>query len=484
MRKRTRNSKSLYVIKTCQSDLKDLEAKKKSETKSLYVVKTDDEVANKYADVIYDYVDEPGVFVLISRDKTFYQTFKSAISHELGIENEFIQLVPDLARAAELIQFFTEKEVKPFIFMENALDSELTLSFLRYVRSAHKDLKVVILTRVLSKERLFQFYEDGADSFLKKPASVNSIIQKIAFVVKPQREADLLVQQGREHINSNRFDEALEVADKILAKWPKNAAAMVVYGDAKKGLAHRSEALSAYAKAERNSRDYLEPLQKIVMIHAEDDNRPEALKYLVKLDRMSPLNCNRKIKIAEMHFDQGDALSAEKYFDNAISSAKEEALAVVGEMSLDIAEMAASHDPKLATKYYRQSLELVKSSKSQLAMSIYNRLGISLRKQGLWYEAIEAYSEAAKYSPKDENIQYNMGLAYGEGDQHVEGAARMQQALYINPEMYIGKPDLAYNIGAAFVKAKKSGEAVECLKHLQEISPGYKDCAELLKKVM
>jgi len=483
MWKRQRNSKSLYVVKACGSELKDLEAKKKSETKNLYVVRTNDEIVNKYCDVIYDFVDEPGVFILITRDKAFYQVFKSVISHELGIELDYIQVVADLGRAAEIIQHFTEKNVVPFLFMEHALDSELTLSFLRYVKSAHKDMKVAILSRELNRERLFQFYEEGADSFLKKPACANSIIKKAAFMLKPQCEADALVQEGREHVCNNRFEEAVDLAEKVLHKWPKNAAAMVVLGDAKKGLAMRSEALNAYVRAERNSDNYLEPLKKIVLIHAEDDNQHEALKYLVKLDRMSPLNCNRKIKIAEMHYDQGDALSAEKYFDNAIVSAKEEALAVVGEMSLDIAEMVASHDPELAVKYYRQSLDFVKSSKSQMAMTIYNRLGISLRKQGLWNEAVEAYGEAAKYSPKDENIQYNMGLAFAEGEKHAESAQKMYQALCINPEMYIGKPDLAYNMGSAFVKARKTREAATCLVHLQEISPGYKDCEELLKKV-
>lgn len=483
MRNKSRNSKSLYVVKTCQDELRDLEAKKKSETKSLYVLRTDDEVTNKYSDVIYDFVDEPGVFILVTRDKSFYQTFKNAIVHDLGIETEYVQVVSDLSRASELVQFFHEKGIRPFIFQEYSLDSELTLSFVRFVRASFKGVKIGILSREVSRERLFQFHEDGADSFLKKPASVNSIITKIAFMLKPQHEADAMLSEARDHIKNRRFEEALDLADKILVKWPKNAAAMVVYGDAKKGLAKRQEALGAYMKAERNSKNYLEPLQKIVVIHAEDDNKPEALKYLKKLDKMSPLNCNRKIKIAELHFAQGDAQSAEQYFDNAISSAKEEALSVVGEMSLDIAELSAQHDPKMAAKYYRQALDFVKSSKSQMAMTIYNRLGISLRKQGLFMEAIEAYAEAAKYSPKDENIQYNMGLAYAESGRPLESATCMEKALLLNPTMYNDKPDLAYHMGSSFTKAQRMTEAAPCLNHLKKIYPGYKDSDELLKQV-
>lgn len=483
MVKRKRKSKSLYVVKTAGEEFKDLKEKKKSETKNLYVVRTNDEVVNKYADIIYDFVDTPGVFILVTRDKNFYQSFKTAIAYELGIELDFIKAVSDLNRAADLIPFFAEKGVEPFIFMEHAIDSELTLSFLRYVRTVSKDIKVTILCRELNKERLFQFYEDGADSFLKKPASANAIVEKIAFLLRPQCEADALVQQARDHVAERRFQEAMDIAEAVLRRWPKNAAAMVVLGDAKKGLKKRQEALNSYIMAERNSKGYLEPLQKIVVMHAEDDNKEGALKYLMKLDRLSPLNCNRKIKIAELHYEQGNPQEAEKYFDKAIMSASEEALAVVGEMTLDIAEMVAKHDPEMAAKYYRRSLKFVKSAKSQLAMTIYNRLGISLRKQGLWSEAVEAYAEASKYAPRDENILYNMGVAYTEGGRHSESAQKKLEALSINPDIYVDRPDLAYNIGYSFVKTRMVREACMCLEHLREIAPGYKDSEQLLKEV-
>lgn len=478
-----RKTKSLYILKSCEAELEALKAKKKSETKEFYVVRTDDEIVNKYSDVIYDFVDTPGVFVVISQDKAFVQAFRGTISHALGIEPVFVQATADLSRASHLIEYFIEKDIKPFVFMEHSMHSELTLAFLRFINTAYDTIKVCIVSRELSRERLFQFFEDGADSFLKKPSSVNAIVTKLAFMLKPQTEADALIEEGREHLKDNRFAEALNTATQVLNKWPKNPAAMVLYGDAKKGMAQRREALNAYEKAERNSKHYLEPLQRMANIHTEEGEMHEALKCLKKLDRISPLNCSRKIQIAEIHYDEGDRMSAEQYFDKAIDSAKEEALAVVGEMSLDIAESVAKRDPKLATKYYRKSLDFVKSSKNQMAMNIYNRLGISLRKQGLWQEAVEAYVEAAQHAPKDENIQYNLGLAYAEGEKFVEGAGRMSMALSINPTMYHDRPELAYQFGMVFAKAKKVNEAKSCLEHLNSIAPGYKDSGDLMKMV-
>ncbi|MBG0790393.1 MAG: tetratricopeptide repeat protein [Desulfovibrionaceae bacterium] len=482
MGKKEVKKRGVYVVRSEEAEIKELEARKKSETKGVYVVKTNEEVVNKYRGVIQQFADAPGVFVLVTRDKTFFQTFRSAMV-ALGLRGDVIHMVPRLSQVPFCIQTLKRDGVTLFLFMEYAVDSELSLSTLRYVRGENKDIKIVVLSRELNRERLFQFYEDGASSFLKKPASINSVIIKIAYMLKPQCEVDALVEEGREHIRDNRFEEALELAESVLKKWPRNAAAMVILGDAKKGLARREEALKAYKKAERNSSDYLEPLQKIVELCDEQGDRAEALKYLGKLDRMSPLNCNRKIQIAERHFEQGNASEAERYFDDAIDSAKEEAMGVVGEMSLDIAEAASRHDPKLAAKYYRRSLDMVKNSKSALTMSVYNRLGISLRKQGLWGEAIEAYVEAARYSPDDENIQYNIALAYEEGQKYEDAAAYMLTAIAINPDMYKDRPELAYNIGAALARGGKPKQAVECLTYLQEIAPGFKDSKKLLKEV-
>ena len=482
MGKKQAKQKSVYVVHSDEAELKELEARKKSETKGVYVVKTKEEVVNKYRDVVREFADTPGVFILVTRDKTFFQTFRSAIV-ALGLRGDIIHMVPKLAQVPYYIQTMKRDGFTPFVFMEYAVDSELSLSTLRYVKAENKDMKIVVLSRELSRQRLFQFYEDGASSFLKKPTSINAVIIKIAFMLKPQCEVDALVEEGREHVRCNRFEEAVELAESILDRWPKNAAAMVILGDARKGLAMREEALKAYKKAERNSSDYLEPLQKIAEMCDEDGDKEGALKYLGKLDCMSPLNCNRKIQIAERHFEQGNALEAERYFDDAIESAREEALGVVGEMSLDIAEAASRFDPKLAAKYYRQSLEMVKSSKSALTMSVYNRLGISLRKQGLWGEAIEAYTEAAKYSPEDENIQYNIALAYEEGQKYEDAARHMLSAVTLNPDMYKDRPSLAYNIGAALARGGQPRQAVKCLTYLQDISPGFKDSKKLLKEV-
>lgn len=67
--------KNVYMVHSDEAELKELEAKKKSETKNVYVVKTDEEVVNRYRDVVRGFVETPGVFILVTRDKTFFSDF-------------------------------------------------------------------------------------------------------------------------------------------------------------------------------------------------------------------------------------------------------------------------------------------------------------------------------------------------------------------------------------------------------------------------
>ena len=193
------------------------------------------------------------------------------------------------------------------------------------------------------------------------------------------------------------------------------------------------------------------------------------------------MNCNRKLKIAELHIDMGHADEAEKYFDKAIESTRDEAMNMVSEMCLDIADMVAEANPKMAEKYYRRSLEMTKSSRGALCMNIYNRLGISLRKQGLWNEAVEAYAEAEKYAPKDENIKYNSALAYSEGGEHKKAVERLMLALGINPTFYVGRSEVAQKIAAMFKSANMTWQAMEFFKRQKAAGQNDAQTEELLK---
>lgn len=481
-RRKNKGTKGIYVVKSAPDDeLRKLEPKKRTESRGVYVIRTSEEVLNKYSDTVYDFVDVGGIFVLLGSDKVFYQTFKRSVVFELGIESEFIQVLHEPELLMPRLEDLTKDGLMPFVFMDHAVGGKETVTFLSQIKQLYPKAPVIILARQVDKDHLLQYYEEGASHVLNKSASVNEIIRKIVHILQPQTEIDELVNAGNKLNKDNRFDDAIRVANTILLKRPKSPRAHMLLGDAYKGLTRRKQAMEEYLKAEANSKMFIDPLKKIFVMHAEDQNKTGMLDYLVKLDDMSPLNFNRKVKIGDLNYDMGKFQDAEQYYDNAINSAVSEARTIVGEMSLDIAERLSVTNPDLAVKYFRKSLDLVCESKNFASMTTFNRLGISLRKVGMWQEAVEAYVVAESLSPGDENIQYNMGLAYQEGKDYQSAAKRMRQALRINPKMYVGRADVAYHMGEVFKESGNHAEAEKLLKHVLEIDPGHEGAREMLE---
>ena len=64
----------------------------------------------------------------------------------------------------------------------------------------------------------------------------------------------------------------------------------------------------------------------------------------------------------------------------------------------------------------------------------YNTLGIRLRQEKQYKEAIQAYFQAIELSPKDENIHYNMAKAYFCDQQPEKALECIRLALSLSPE--------------------------------------------------
>jgi len=193
------------------------------------------------------------------------------------------------------------------------------------------------------------------------------------------------------------------------------------------------------------------------------------------------LNVERKIDIGELHVDMDHMDKAEEYFDKAINCANDETLGQVAEVGVQIAEILINVRPELSEKYFRKSIAAKKGSKDTTISMAHNRLGIALRKQGKWREAIEEYMSAVEISPQDENIRFNMAMAYMEGKEYHRALMHLRKAVEINPEFYVGNAFVSYSIGALYQQLGKTSKAVEFFKHVQEISPGYKDTEKRLK---
>ncbi len=479
--KREARLKNVYVVKSSRAELDRLQKKEKTETKRLYVLKESEEAVVKYQDVIYDFLDDMGgLFYVISQDRSFFQNLYNALNKELAIEPEFIRMATSVQQASKEIEVFCEHGKRPFIFVEHVLRGESTLHYLRHTKTHHPQCPLIVLSYEVRKGTLSQYHESGADSFITKPASVNVLIEKIAFTLAPQTRLEALIRDGKQALEDNDFEAAVGKAREVLEMKPKSAVGYMLLGDALKGLARREEALRAYQAAEQNGDMYIEPLKRILELHEEDGNDEGRLEYLAKLDALSPLDLERKLEVAGLLVDLKRVAEAEPYIDAGIEMAGG---ARGGDIGMDFAERLMNVDPVMSEKYFRGSIQSSKRSKTALKPLMYNRLGLALRKQGRWRDAVSEYEEAETLAPQDENIQFNMAMALAEGKEWTQAAERVDKALRINPTFHTDNAIVCYHVGTIYRLAKLGARALPFFRMVQELTPDYKDTVEQIKRL-
>jgi tetratricopeptide (TPR) repeat protein len=195
-----------------------------------------------------------------------------------------------------------------------------------------------------------------------------------------------------------------------------------------------------------------------------------ALAYLKELDALSPLNPDRKIDIAEQHLRQGEHEQAERYLDQSVQAAERETRSMVGDLTERIVDAVSGVAPDLAVKYLNRVID-TKRVLGRDDLIHFNRLGIILRGEGRWAEAVEVYKKALNIAPEDAVIHYNMGLAHWEGNERMTALECFEKALRIDPHFYSGSVGAALNIGSLYLDLRYTEDAAPFFEHVLTLDP-------------
>jgi tetratricopeptide (TPR) repeat protein len=101
-------------------------------------------------------------------------------------------------------------------------------------------------------------------------------------------------------------------------------------------------------------------------------------------------------------------------------------------------------------------------------MTLLNR-GNELLTQDKLPEAVEAFTEAMKMNPEDEDVHYNLGLAFARLGKFDESIKQYQEALRILPD-YV---EAHNNLGNVLMRAGRTGEAIPHFEAALKIMPDY-----------
>ena len=429
-------------------------------------------MAGKYDLIVYDFFEKThGAIVLISEDLLFKRTISATIFKVLSTKRDCFFASEGFQAGLKQIQALEKRNVETIVFIERVLGGHPTTDTIITLKRLMPDLKIIVLVGETKRENIAYFYEVGVANVIAKPASMNNIIEKLAFTVKPQGKLSELMTVGKKCLMAGRLMEAKQIADKILKIKPESPAGLMLKGDVFMAENDLDKALESFHKAHDSSQLYLEPLKKLVDAYQGHDD-DQSMKFLKKLDKLSPLNAERKTQIGKLHVRRQEMEQAETYFDQAIETATREAMSLISAVAEEISEAVDHSSPKLAEKYLSKVLEAKQGTLTKEDITLFNRLGIALRGQGKWKEAMENYTNALKISPDDEGLHYNMGMAYFDGGDKRMAARCFEKALKINPDFYKASEAVAMNLGTIFSELKEYEWAIPCFESALQLNPG------------
>lgn len=436
-----------------------------------------------YDNIVKEFIEKENAQVLVvSNDPLFFKLLRALMYKTLDIKVDCVLHYQDTGQALKVIQKKAEMKIPLLVFTERLFHDQANTEFIKQVKRVKPVPKVIVLTSETDQSNLIYLHEIGVDSVITKPASTNNLIQKMAFTIKPQGKLRKLVQEAKDSLGLGEYEKVLRICEAILQIKPDSPTALMLRGDAEFQLGRRDDAVVSYEEAHQNSTLFLDPLKRLARVYKESDP-DKYLGYLRKLDEISPQNPKRKAEIGRVHAGKGELQQAEHYFDEALNYASQEAPATLAEIANRIVDSVYDASPELSEKYLTQAIELREHLLDPNDMAMYNKLGLSLRKQGRWEEAVGYYQRALRVVPDDEGLYYNMAMAYMDGREFEQAITAINNALAINPKLYIASQTVCYNIARLHFLHKQYKQSAYYLKKLLQTNPKHQDALGLMRTI-
>jgi len=437
----------------------------------------------RYQEAILEFIKNNGIFITYSQDNNIINTLAGLIKSNLGVQQNCIL---NLNSQAEVENYLRNREVieqEVFIFVERIYNGYSTVDFLSKIKEKYKNIYIVLLTDEVESAALVRFYELGVENFITKPFNRNTLLEKIAFTLRPQSKIGEHLDRARSLMENKQYDRALEKCDEVLKIKPNSASAFMTRGDIFREQGFQDQAIAEYNKAHQNSSLYLEPLKKLIQYYAELGWDKERLQFLEKLDHISPLNLDRKVEIGSLHVKMQEKEAGKKYFDEALSIVGRQVKDILGSQSLQIAEAVMPLDNAFAEQYYRKALQIKGDQLDLGDVETVNRLAICLRQQKKPEQAIKEYNKALNLAPDNSRLIYNLAMAYLEAGYVDQSKEQITKLLEIYPAFYKTSEVVCYNIGIIFVYCKEKEEAAKYFNEALKISPEYGLAKKMLNKL-
>lgn len=436
----------------------------------------------EYSEILIAHLRENGQIICITDDNDFADTLRDLFSNDLKMPATGLNITSQAEKVARLARKAVEIHESPLILIDQNIYGH-DLSFVtRIVKTAFPELKILMLAQEADRDHFALMHESGVDAFLIKPLDRSGLLEKLALALKPVDQVDRSLAWAKSLMDKGDYIRALQVANQALEQQSNTSAALILVGDIFRAMKEYDKAAESYIRASGGSALYLEPLGKLVELYSERGDIVKKLRYLEKMDEVSPLNLERKIQIGELMLKLNRADKARNMFEQVMKLSHRHARENVACVAYRVADVYTDTDPKTAASFLRQGLKMRKGFWGREDIATFNRLGLLLRRAGLWHEAVDEYKRALSVAANDDVLHYNLSMAYLEGRDLENARAMALKAMALNPELPRRSSRIASNIAAVFMSTNDKMHALPLLRIALELDPDNAEARDLKKK--
>lgn len=412
-----------------------------------------------------------GSFLLVCQDDYFSKTVRACFK-ALALKDNCLYSFRTFVNLFKQLENILSAHSRAILLIERHIEGRSTLDDFSALHEKFKSkLKIITIFSEIDQQTLALYLEKGSNNVMVKPISMNTIIQKISSTISPNNALDELIEKCKALMSRNNLEKASDVCDQILKEKPDSSIGLMLKGDIHLRRNDLKKSHEYYIQAHNASKLYLEPLKRLVHLYESTSDINSKLIYLTKLDRLSPLNRDRKIQLANSYVEIGDTKNAYKYTEEAIEISKKEANEILSKTYMDAGNVLKQIDPDKSSQYFDKAIERKGRQLAKSDVWMFNEKGINLRRQKKTVEAFECFKSALRLSPNDPIINYNLGLAYADLKEFAL-ASKCFDSVISNDETIVNtNSSVAFNIGVTYFNASRFDQAYSMLEIALKLEP-------------
>jgi len=324
----------------------------------------------------------------------------------------------------------------------------------------------IFVEKEFTKEEIISSFKAGASQFLVFPSEPIAFGKKIAEVFEGPKESaqardvnNLLLEANKLRERGD-FDQSIALYNKALSTGGENAEVLTEKGSALLQMGEVEQAVLAFQKAIELEMNFPRAYQGLGTAYEQLGDVHKAKENFNKVLNLEPDNVQVCYSLGVLYQEEANFGQAKLYFEKGIKHNKQffknylglaknyeaeekplEALKIYKEamahnpsqtfLSVTAGDFCLKHDMnKEAEEIFSAAI-----SANETHIHLYNRMGIALRKQKKYDEAITNFAKAIKVNPEDANLRYNLAKAYFMKGEELAAIDKLQRAFDLDPEL-------------------------------------------------